>query len=767
VGIAVAVLCSTFLVEIPPATAAVPTFPDNVVVFPDRDFVTIEGYQDRLGQTATVEVTRPGAGVIGSAQGIVQAGDVAFEINHPGGYCWGAGTGLNVTPDIRPLDTVSIRFGSIAAGDTTVQGAYVTADSVLSGNTVTVKGHIAAGVNRAQFEQRIIEPALKDTTVGRRDVRALPGPLAPAPKGGYTSGLEFDLDGPNTFTATYVFDEAAAAQIAANAGLGERAMAWQMEDAAANRQGLTIAEFGELGGPGMGGCPNGPLQSGPPGPTNVAAATVTTGIKLTWTPALAIPGTPAITGYRATAVAQTDTNSEQVEIGRRISGQGATGTTITGLAAGENYDIYVVAVSSVGETFPAVHAVPVVDSTAPTAAASPSGGAFGAAQSVTLTANETGAELYFTTDGSAVVLSGGGLSETATRYTAPIAIDQTTTLRFVAFDASGNISQTGQALFTIDGVTPATPVAPGAARIGALVAGDASVTVNWLAPLPVADAAPITGYTIRTFVGASATPLLTTTVGDVTSTVIGALSNGTAYTFDVAAVNSVGTGAFSALSAAVTPDGTAPTVTARTPAANAVVQSQLTNVTTTFSEAVRPATLTAATFTLRAGSAPPVAAAVTYNAATRVATLNPTATLAAGTRYTATLSSGVRDLAGNALGTTSWSVSTGPAPVITARSPGNGAVNVRRGANVTFTTNRALVGVNGARVRLVQVSNGAGIGNVLTLTGNTVTFNPGGASVGLLSPNTQYRLMILAGMTDAAGNPLAPTSWMFTTGALT
>jgi hypothetical protein len=34
------------------ASAAPPAFPDNVVVFPDRDFVTIEGYQDRIGQTA-------------------------------------------------------------------------------------------------------------------------------------------------------------------------------------------------------------------------------------------------------------------------------------------------------------------------------------------------------------------------------------------------------------------------------------------------------------------------------------------------------------------------------------------------------------------------------------------------------------------------------------------------------------------------------------------------------------------------------------------
>ncbi|MEO6200420.1 MAG: fibronectin type III domain-containing protein, partial [Cryobacterium sp.] len=105
-------------------------------------------------------------------------------------------------------------------------------------------------------------------------------------------------------------------------------------------------------------------------------------------------------------------------------------------------------------------------------------------------------------------------------------------------------------------VTPAavpTPVVQGAARIGAVVAGDAQVTVNWLAPLPVANASPVTGYSIRTFVGASTIPLRTTTVGNVTSAVIGTLINGTGYTFDVAAINAVGTGPASARSATATP----------------------------------------------------------------------------------------------------------------------------------------------------------------------------------------------------------------------
>jgi serine protease len=36
---------------------------------------------------------------------------------------------------------------------------------------------------------------------------------------------------------------------------GARAMAWQAQDAAGNRQGMTIAEFREVGGPLIGGCP--------------------------------------------------------------------------------------------------------------------------------------------------------------------------------------------------------------------------------------------------------------------------------------------------------------------------------------------------------------------------------------------------------------------------------------------------------------------------------------------------------------------------------
>src|SRR4029079_955565 len=121
------------------AEAAPPAFPNNVVVFPDRDFVTIEGYQNHIGEEGLVEVTRHGQ-VIGSGKGTVEEGDVAFEVNHPGGYCWGAGTGLNVTPDIRPGDKVNISFNGIDAGDTIAGNTSVTQSPFIPANRPTTMG---------------------------------------------------------------------------------------------------------------------------------------------------------------------------------------------------------------------------------------------------------------------------------------------------------------------------------------------------------------------------------------------------------------------------------------------------------------------------------------------------------------------------------------------------------------------------------------------------------------------------------------------------
>ena len=108
-------------------------------------------------------------------------------------------------------------------------------------------------------------------------------------------------------------------------------------------------------------------------------------------------------------------------------------------------------------------------------------------------------------------------------------------------------------------------------------------------------------------------------------------------------------------------DTTPPTITARTPAGFATGVAVAISPTATFSEAMNPSTLTTSTFTLvQQGQSTPLAATVSY--ASQVATLDPTANLAANTTYTATVkggSSGAKDVAGNPLAAdVNWTFTT-------------------------------------------------------------------------------------------------------------
>ena len=130
------------------------------------------------------------------------------------------------------------------------------------------------------------------------------------------------------------------------------------------------------------------------------------------------------------------------------------------------------------------------------------------------------------------------------------------------------------------------------------------------------------------------------------------------------------------------PDTTAPTVTGVAPAADATGVAVSENVTATFSEAMDANTLTGATFTLtRQDAASAVDAAVSYDAATRKATLNPQSDLDADAAYTATVrggTSGARDAAGNPLAENrSWTFRTAAPPDAT---PPNGTVVIDGGA---------------------------------------------------------------------------------------
>jgi hypothetical protein len=310
-------------------------------------------------------------------------------------------------------------------------------------------------------------------------------------------------------------------------------------------------------------------------------------------------------------------------------------------------------------------------------------------------------------------------------------------------------------------VTPSAPVLASAPAIGTATAGIAQATVRWTAPAAV-PSAPVTQFRVRVFVGAATTPTREVTVGNVTNTVITGLINGTGYTFDVAAINTAGTGAASARSALTTPrtEFVAPTITARTPASGATSVSQTNNLSVTFSEPV--ANVTTGTVVLRLGTTV-IPATVTYNNATRTATVNPNATLLADRTYSLAASS-VRDTAGNTIAFTSWQFTTGPAPTVASVTPGIGANNVGRTANMTVRYSEPVTSVSTGTVVLRR---GTLTGPVVTATvtynaaTRTATLNPSAT----LAANTTYT-MATSSVLDLAGNPLAFRSWTFRTGAV-
>jgi Ca2+-binding RTX toxin-like protein len=314
--------------------------------------------------------------------------------------------------------------------------------------------------------------------------------------------------------------------------------------------------------------------------------------------------------------------------------------------------------------------------------------------------------------------------------------------------------------------------APGAPTIGTATAGNASATVNWTAPAS-AGGSPITSYEVVVRTGTTVVSTITGVPANATSRVVTGLTNGTAYDFQVRAVNAIGASVLSAPSNAVTPfaDTTAPTVSARSPLAGATGVPIGDNVTATFSEAVNGVTV--ARFTLRQGTAANgalVARAFTYDPVTRVATLNPNANLLPNTLYTVRLLAGITDTAGNALAPVSWNFTTAGAPgnvapTVTARTPAVNATGVGRAANITATFSEAITGWSTASVQIQRVSNNAFVTSAVSINvaGTVVTLNPGAN----LAANVQYRVILTGGPTairDLAGAPLVTTTWTFTTG---
>ena len=96
--------------------------------------------------------------------------------------------------------------------------------------------------------------------------------------------------------------------------------------------------------------------------------------------------------------------------------------------------------------------VQAADTAPPLVTASPQSGTYGPGTGITLTANEP-ASIYYTTDGSTPTAAN-------TKYTAPIALSMTMTLRYFAIDASNNAAPVVSQAYILDATSPVLTVSP-------------------------------------------------------------------------------------------------------------------------------------------------------------------------------------------------------------------------------------------------------------------------------------------------------------------
>lgn len=206
-------------------------------------------------------------------------------------------------------------------------------------------------------------------------------------------------------------------------------------------------------------------------------------------------------------------------------------------------------------------------------------------------------------------------------------------------------------------------------------------------------------------------------------------------------------------------DTTAPTVTLTIPADGATGASTSRNLSVTFTEAMDPLTITAASFTLTNGTTP-VSGTVTYSGVT--AAFNPTVNLADNTTYTATITTGAKDLAGNALASNYvWSFTTGTTPIVTLTIPADGDTGVltNRKISATFSEPMNPLTINTTSFTLTDGT--TPVSGTVTYSGVTAVFNP---TVNL-TDNTTYTATITTVAEDLAGSALASDYvWSFTTG---
>ena len=198
-------------------------------------------------------------------------------------------------------------------------------------------------------------------------------------------------------------------------------------------------------------------------------------------------------------------------------------------------------------------------------------------------------------------------------------------------------------------------------------------------------------------------------------------------------------------------------------------------VTVTFNEAMDPATITPAAFSLLSPGSPggrsdgstrvEMAGALTYDAATFTMTFTPVSKLASGATYTGTVATVVKDLMGNALQTNYvWTFSTAALvlPTVVATDPLNLATGVALNKVITGIFSEAMDPLTVTSLTFTLANGVTPVAGAVTYSGTTATFTP---TSNLLS-STTYTATFTTGVKNLAGTSLASNYvWTFSTSA--